>query len=244
LNTYKKTKKRSILNILGVLVLANAATTIYQMQRIAFYDFNFIQNVVQRMYKGQLPYIDFDLPIPIFPFLIVYTIGKAFKLEPYFAMYISSIIVNSIATCASFGILNKLSRSRSNSRARILEILTGSSFIVINVFSIYPSYFYDAVASSFSLVSIYLLIQYQETKKSQILILFSISCALTVFSKPNVGIFLIMAAILYLLISSLRSPAFIPFEFLSKITVLLIPTLAMLAFHVGFLAPILLIRQY
>lgn len=174
-----------IYSILGILVF-----TVTSSRRIAYYDFNYLQNAVYRISLGEIPFRDFDLVLPAVPFLIVYLVHFALQIPLSIATYISTCLLIFTTTHSLIGITNKLigTEEKSKLKKSITSVLVFSS--LFGVVSIYPNYVYDSVATAFALAAINQFLAYLRERERKLLVFTGIYLALSIFSKYNMGGFL------------------------------------------------------
>lgn len=173
--------------IFGILVF-----TVTSSRRIAYYDFNYLQNAVYRISLGEIPFRDFDLVLPAIPFVIVYFVHFALQIPISIAIYISTCLLIFTTTHSLVGITNKLigTEEKLKFKKSITSVLVFSS--LFGVVSIYPNYVYDSVATAFALAAINQFLAYLQGREGKLLVFTGIYLALSVFSKYNMGGFLVI----------------------------------------------------
>lgn len=222
----KRTRSRVALEVIFFSTLAILMSTLYASRRIAYYDFNFMQNAIYRMDVGQLPYTNFDLVLPPVSFLIIYAITQIFSTSILMAMYLSTCLVLIIATISVLGIVNVLERKfqfLANRRNRYLILALCSIF---NVVSVYPNYVYDSAVAAFSLSAIYYFLKSLDDLKSSYLLNCGLACSLTVYSKYNAGIPLLIGFIVAIYAISAPRIKIDKKLLMQKTAVIVSPTLA------------------
>lgn len=188
-------------SILGILIF-----TLNSSRRIAYYDFNYIQNTVFRMAHGQFPFKDFDLVLPAIPYLLILSIHFLVHVPINISVYIASCFLIIFTTHSLIGITKRLSQETSKKKNESLRLILVFSSL-FGVISVYPNYVYDSVATTFALGAINNFLGYLDRKTSKKIIISGIFLALSTFSKYNMGGFLAIGFASSLLIFTLKNPS-------------------------------------
>jgi hypothetical protein len=194
-------------------------------RRIAYYDFNYIQNAVYRISLGEIPFRDFDLVLPAVPYILVYLVHLLINVPINISVYFATCILIVITTHALAGIITKLNAGGSVSlnRAHMNGVLAFSS--LFGVVSIYPNFVYDSVATAFALASINQFLSYLQNSDRKNLYYAGSYLALSIFSKYNMGGFLAVGMLLTLLLLTFRQTTKNFRNLLVSGLMLLLPTL-------------------
>ena len=212
----------SIFSVLAILM-----STYYASRRIAFYDFNFIQNTVYRMQIGQFPYRDFDLVLPAFTFFIVLLFAVSVSSSISFSIYLSTCLIIVISIFSVVGILNSLKDRFKFLGYRRFRLPFLTFCCVFNIVSVYPNYIYDSVVAAFSLVALHFFLKFLKNSRNLDLMACSVALAATVFSKYNSGVPLMFGFLTTIVLKIYVSEAKNVKEFIKFGGVLIAPTLAL-----------------
>ncbi|WP_422688458.1 hypothetical protein [Candidatus Planktophila versatilis] len=144
---------------------------------------------------GQLPYTDFDLVLPPISFLIIFAITQIFNTSISMAMYFASCLVLVISSISVLGIVNVLEDKFQILKSRKIRYIILALCSVFNIISVYPNYVYDSAVAAFSLSALYFFLKSIDDLRNIYLLNCGIATSLTVYSKYNAGIPLLVGFI-------------------------------------------------
>lgn len=226
-----------IYSLLGILVF-----TITSSRRIAYYDFNYIQNSVYRMTLGEVPFRDFDLVLPAIPYVLVLLIHFLMSIPINVSVYFATCLLIVVSTHSIVGIHNKLHKEEVALGKKYRSSLLFIFCSLFGVVSIYPNYVYDSVASAFALAALNQFLGHLNEEKSSYLFKSGIFISLSTFSKYNMGGFLAIGLLLTLFYISIQCPGGTKRKFLERASILMAPSLFTLTIFL-FLGPMSIYEQ-
>lgn len=219
---------KSWLNDTVFSLFAILLTTIYSAHRIALYDYSFMANIGHRLTIGEIPYRDFDLPLPIGSFLPIFVLDQIPGIDNLNAVYISSCLTVGISTFTALRILRLLQKHHPLTKTSIVLLNTCKiGLVFVNVISHSPNYFYDSLSSTFVLLTILFSLKFLESAKVQYLYLVGWTLGGAFISKYNVGAALGLAICIWIIIttqSSLGSKK----DAIEKIMIISLPSVMLL----------------
>lgn len=228
---------RPIKNWLNDAVLALFAillTTIYSAQRIALYDYSFMANIGHRLALGQIPYRDFDLPLPIGSFVPLFLLEKIPGINNLLAIYVTSCLTVGISTLTALRILRIIQKSNPSTKMSIwLQNTCKLGLVIANVISHSPNYFYDSLSSTFVLLSILFSLKYLEENNIKYLHIIGWTLGWAFISKYNIGAALGLA-ICFWIIGDTYSSTGSRKEIFRNLRIICTPALVLLFISVSF----------
>jgi hypothetical protein len=169
-------------------LIAILLTTIYSAHRVALYDYSFMANIGHRLALGQIPYRDFDLPLPIGSFVPLFLLEKIPGINNLLSIYFTSCLTVGISTLTALRILRIIQKSNPTTKVSIwIQNTCKLGLVIANVISHSPNYFYDSLSSTFVLLSILFSLKYLEERNIKYFYVIGWTLGCAFITKYNIG---------------------------------------------------------
>ncbi len=179
----------------GVGLLTFFLTTIFSFRSVITHDYGVLLDRIFRIYLGEFPYRDFNLPTTPLTYLIQAAVFKIFSPTVYW-MKMSLSTMNTILVCGAIYTVRKFLKT-----PLILILLFVIPIAVTwspGIILMHPWYDFDA--NFFAFFTLFSLLFFNHSEKKYWLPIAGVWCGLSILSKQNIGMGSFLSSLLFLII--------------------------------------------